>query len=156
MADPRWRTVPDPSLMINDVIMTLLLLLKVINLLPNLLILLDTLLFKYFLFWGEKIDGSWILQINSTIWRDNDIKLPHCVNQVSLYVGNDDYILLRFFEVIEGVSEAPPGRRRQKNPSLHRVKSIVNPLLNPPGDFFISSTFTRSLFERGKGGSYLI
>ena len=55
MADPRWRTVPDPSLMINDVIMTLLLLLKVINLLPNLLILLDTLLFKYFLFWGEKL-----------------------------------------------------------------------------------------------------
>ena len=48
MADPRWGTVPDPSLMINDVIMTLLLLLKVINLLPNLLILLDTLLFKYF------------------------------------------------------------------------------------------------------------
>ena len=55
MADPRWRTVPDPSLMINDVIMTLLLLLKVINLLPNLLILLDTLLFKYFSFWGEKL-----------------------------------------------------------------------------------------------------
>ena len=55
MADPRWRTVPDPSLMINDVIMTLLLLLKVINLLPNLLILLDTLLFKYFLFWREKL-----------------------------------------------------------------------------------------------------
>ena len=55
MADPRWRTVPDPSLMINDVIMTLLLLLKVINLLPNLLILLDTLLFKYFLFWGETL-----------------------------------------------------------------------------------------------------
>ena len=67
MADPRWRTVPDPSLMINDVIMTLLLLLKVINLLPNLLILLDTLLFKYFSFWGENIDGSWILEINSTI-----------------------------------------------------------------------------------------
>ena len=55
MAAPRWRTVPDPSLMINDVIMTLLLLLKVINLLPNLLILLDTLLFKYFSFWGEKL-----------------------------------------------------------------------------------------------------
>ena len=55
MADPRWRTVPDPSLMINDVIMTLLLLFKVTNLLPNLLILLDTLLFKYFLFWGEKL-----------------------------------------------------------------------------------------------------
>ena len=55
MADPRWRTVPDPSLMINDVIMTLLLLLKVINLLPNLLILLDTLLFKYSSFWGEKL-----------------------------------------------------------------------------------------------------
>ena len=61
MADPRWRTVPDPSLMINDVIMTLLLLLKVINLLPNLLILLDTLLFKYFSFWGEKLTevGFW-------------------------------------------------------------------------------------------------
>ena len=70
MADPRWRTVPDPSLMINDVIMTLLLLLKVINLLANLLILLDTLLFKYFT----------------------------SLCQVSLYVGNDDYIFLCNFD----------------------------------------------------------
>ena len=48
MADPRWRTVPDPSLTINDVIMTLLLLLKVINALTNFSILSDILLFKNF------------------------------------------------------------------------------------------------------------
>lgn len=35
MADPRWWTVPDPSLVINDVIITPLPLLKVINVLAN-------------------------------------------------------------------------------------------------------------------------
>ena len=38
-----------PILVINDVIMTSLLLLKIINVLANFLILSDTLLFKYFL-----------------------------------------------------------------------------------------------------------
>ena len=42
MADPRWRMVPDPSLTINDVIMTSLLVLKVINVSTNFLILSDT------------------------------------------------------------------------------------------------------------------
>ena len=39
-----------PILVINDVIMTSLLLLKIINVLANFLILSDTLLFKYFCF----------------------------------------------------------------------------------------------------------
>ena len=55
MADPRWRMVPDLSLIINDVIMTSLPLFKAINLLAIFLILSDTLLFKYFSFRGEKL-----------------------------------------------------------------------------------------------------
>ena len=39
MADPRWRMVPVPSYIINNVIATLLLLLKVINVLVNFLML---------------------------------------------------------------------------------------------------------------------
>ena len=41
--DPRWRMVPDPSLTINDAIMTSLLVLKVTNVSTNFLILSDTL-----------------------------------------------------------------------------------------------------------------
>ena len=55
MADPRWRMVPDLFFIINDVIMTSLLLFKAINLLAIFLILSDTLLFKYFSFRGEKL-----------------------------------------------------------------------------------------------------
>ena len=43
MADLRWRMVPDPSLTINDAIMTSLLVLKVTNVSTNFLILSDTL-----------------------------------------------------------------------------------------------------------------
>ena len=59
-----------------------------------------------------KIDGIWILPINSTIRRHNVVKLRHCVNQVMpIDVGNDDYIILcnfagrirSGFEIIEGV-----------------------------------------------------
>ena len=48
--DSRWQIVP--CLVINDVTMTSLLLLKIINVLPNFLILSDTLLLKYFLLYG--------------------------------------------------------------------------------------------------------
>ena len=48
--DSRWQIVP--CLVINDVTMTSLLLLKIIDVLPNFLILSDTLLFKYFLLYG--------------------------------------------------------------------------------------------------------
>ena len=43
MADPRWRMVPVPSYIINNVIVTLPLLLKVIN------VLVDFLMLSYFL-----------------------------------------------------------------------------------------------------------
>ena len=47
MVDPRRRMLPGPFLVINDVIMTSLLLLKVIFMLANFLILFNPLLFKY-------------------------------------------------------------------------------------------------------------
>ena len=55
----RWRMVPDPSLMIVDVIGTSLLLLKIF-----MRYLLGTFLFKYILTLRSKIDGIWILPIN--------------------------------------------------------------------------------------------
>ena len=42
MVDPRWRKVPDLSLATDDVIMTSLLVLKIINMLMNLTIFSDT------------------------------------------------------------------------------------------------------------------
>ena len=49
MADPRWRMVPVPSYIINNVIVTLLLLLKVINVLVNFLMLSYFLLYLSYL-----------------------------------------------------------------------------------------------------------
>ena len=46
----------------------------------NLLILPDTLLFVATL--RGKLDEIWVLPINSFIWRYNDVKLRHCVDQV--------------------------------------------------------------------------
>ena len=57
---------PDPSLIINDVIMSSLLLLNISYVLANFLVLSDTLLFEYFSLQGKKIDGSWILPKHST------------------------------------------------------------------------------------------
>ena len=55
MAHSGWQMVPDPSLIINDVIMTSLLLLKISYVLANFLVLSDTLLFEYFLLQGKKL-----------------------------------------------------------------------------------------------------
>ena len=71
MADLRWRVVPDPSLTINDAIMTSLLVLKVTNVSTNFLILSDTFCqthydLSIFRFEG-KADAIWILPIESTI-----------------------------------------------------------------------------------------
>ena len=51
----------------SEVIMTSLLLLKIVDVFVNFLILTDTLLFKYLLLLRGKIDGIWILPINSTL-----------------------------------------------------------------------------------------
>ena len=47
-----------------------------------LFILFNTLLFKYLLLFN--IDGIWVLKIKLTLWRQNDLKLHHRVNQVML------------------------------------------------------------------------
>ena len=46
---------PDPSLIINDVIMSSLLLLNISYVLANFLVLSDTLLFEYFWLQGKKL-----------------------------------------------------------------------------------------------------
>ena len=46
---------PDPSLIINDVIMSSLLLLNISYVLANFLVLSDTLLFEYFSLQGKKL-----------------------------------------------------------------------------------------------------
>ena len=48
MANARKRMVPEPSLTMNDVIITSLLLLNIVNAFANLVVLSDTLLFKTF------------------------------------------------------------------------------------------------------------
>ena len=117
MADPRWWTVPDPSLVINDVIITSLLLLKVINVLANFCIPISsccsfcsTLYYlSTFRFEGKQrwnLDSS-----NKTkLWRQNDLKLNHRVNQVMLrswkwrviiILCNFSGRIIRGFEVIE-------------------------------------------------------
>ena len=65
MADPRWRMVPDPSLTVNDVIITSLLLLKFINVFANFCL-------SIFRFEGK---NRWNLDFAS-------VKSHHFVNQV--------------------------------------------------------------------------
>ena len=48
MEDPRWRMVPVPLMIINDVIVTTILLLNIIYMLTNFLILFDRILFNFF------------------------------------------------------------------------------------------------------------
>ena len=60
MADPRRRMVADPSLTVNDVIMTSLRLLKFINVFSNFYLLV------FFALRG-KIDGTWILPASNRI-----------------------------------------------------------------------------------------
>ena len=63
MVVPRWRMLPVSFLVINDVIVTSLLLLKIFCVSQ----LLDTLLFKCFSFFLSILREIWILTKNSTI-----------------------------------------------------------------------------------------
>lgn len=94
MADPIWPMVR--FLIVNDVIMTSLLLLKIIDVLANLFIFSNTQLFKVFFALSEKISG--ILQINSTIWVIFTLNFKsNCSNhgiKLCLDVANDEYVIL--------------------------------------------------------------
>ena len=89
---------------INDVIMTSQLGLKILNDLANFSILSDTSMYFRFIATLREI---WILPINSTIWRFNDIKLRHGVNQV-MPRCEFDVRIMSGFEVIRRASDAPP------------------------------------------------
>ena len=73
------RMLSVPLFINNDVIMTSLLLLKIIYCSPTSVILSETLLFAYLM---PTLREIWMLSVNLTIWRSNDVILRHCVNQV--------------------------------------------------------------------------
>ena len=114
---------------INDVIMTSQLGLKILNDLANFSILSDTSMYFRFIATLREI---WILPINSTIWRFNGIKLRHGVNQV-MPRCEFDVRIMSGFEVIRRASDAPPPvppssrlhkakKKRKNSPGLNRVK----------------------------------
>ena len=81
MADPRWRMVPVPSYIMNNVIVTSLLLLKVINVLVNFLML------SNFLLYLSNFQCDVIITSNYVI-----VSMTLCLD-----IGNDEYIILGNF-----------------------------------------------------------
>lgn len=121
MLDSKWWMVSVP-LIINDFIVTSLLLLKFI-VLANSLILLQTPYCLTSFGFMATLRGILILPLNSAIWRHNDVKIRYCVNQVNylcLDDGNDECIILYKFCWSYHVIEAGPpkplrfGRWKQK------------------------------------------
>ena len=121
MLDPKWWMVSVP-LIINDFIVTSLLLLKFI-VLANSLILLQTPYFLTLFGFMATLRGILILPLNSAIWRHNDVKIRYCVNQVNylcLDDGNDECIILcKFCWPYHVIEAGPPkplsfGRWKQK------------------------------------------
>lgn len=109
MADPRRLMVADPSLTVNDVIMTSLRLLKFLNVFSNFYLLV------FFALRG-KIDGTWILPASNRIILSTKLCLD---------AGNNEYVILcnfggriiSGFKVIEGGAPEvplPPGCRKFK------------------------------------------
>ena len=97
MADPRWRMVPVPSYVINNVIVTSLLLLKVINVLVNFLMLSNFLLYLSNFPFMVTLRGTWIRQRIEqcvVIMTSNYVILSITV---CLDIGNDEYIILGNF-----------------------------------------------------------
>ena len=96
MLDPRWWMVSVPSLITNDFVMTSLLLLKIIVLVNTSWFYCRHLFLTLFRFMAT-LRGILILPLNSAIWRQNDVKLRYCVNQVNYFClddGNDECIIL--------------------------------------------------------------
>ena len=135
MLDPRWWMVSVPSLITNDFVMTSLLLLKIIVLVNSPWFYCRHLFLTLFRFMAT-LRGILILPLNSAIWRQNDVKLRYCVNQVNylcLDDGNDECIILCNFVGRDWSvpSEAPHvGRWKQKKPGWiglsHRVQDKID------------------------------
>ena len=97
MADPRWRMVPVPSYVINNVIVTSLLLLKVINVLVNFLMLSNFLLYLSNFPFMVTLRVTWIrqrIEQCDVIMTSNYVILSITV---CLDIGNDEYIILGNF-----------------------------------------------------------
>ena len=145
MADSRWWMVPDPSLILNDVIMTSQLLFKII------------LNFFLTISWF-----CWILRINLTIWVHNDIKLRHSVNQVVPTIGD------KIVETLYGNRVNRDQRTKESAPlpcpvhsklgcllfsigSSTRRRKIVSQIHWHPNEVFVSFIlFETSSFRSGK------
>ena len=116
---------PPPFLVINDVIMTSLLLLKIICLLANFVYFIRDLTIYVFIALST-FSEMWILLINWTTWRHNDVRLRHIVSQVIPrrwmstlpIVCNFGGRRLSGFQVMES--------RKPKKPSLNKVKTWYN------------------------------
>ena len=112
MADPRWRMVPVPSYIMNNVIVTSLLLLKVINVLVNFLMLSNFLLYLSNFPFMVTLRG---IRIRQGIEQCDVIMTSNYVIvsiNLCLDIGNDEYIILDNFGGV--LSEAKKKKEEKK------------------------------------------
>ena len=114
MADPRWRMVPVPSYIMNNVIVTSLLLLKVINVLVNFLMLSNFLPYLSNFPFMVTLRGIRIrqgMEQCDVIMTSNYVivSITLCLN-----IGNDEYIILGNFGGV--LSEAKKKKKKKTRP----------------------------------------
>ena len=112
MADPRWRMVPVPSYIMNNVIVTSLLLLKVINVLVNFLMLSNFLLYLSNFPLMVTLRG---IRIRQEIEQCDVIITSNYVivsMTLCLDIGNDEYIILGNFGDV--LSEPKKKKKKKK------------------------------------------
>ena len=112
MADLRWRMVPVPSYIMNNVIVTSLLLLKVINVLVNFLMLSNFLLYLSNFPLMVTLRG---IRIRQEIEQCDVIITSNYVivsMTLCLDIGNDEYIILGNFGGV--LSEAKKKKKKKK------------------------------------------
>ena len=105
LADPRWRMLP---------IMTSLLWIYMFIIYNQLPWFYQRPYYLSIFRFMSTLSEIWVLPINLTIWRHNDARLRHCVNQVMPEVGNDEYIIVHNFSI--GGLRGPPVTGSNKSP----------------------------------------
>ena len=134
MADPRWRILPVPfcNKWRHDDITAIVKYHLCVSQLPW--FYQRPYYLRIFRFMST-LREIWILQINLTIWRQNDVILPHWFNQVmprscrmisKLLCAILVAVRWAFWRY-RGVLRAPlPGRRKQKRPGLNMVNRFFS------------------------------
>ena len=115
MADPRWRMVPVPYYIMNNVIVTSLLLLKVINVLVNFLMLSNFLPHLSNFPFMVALRGIRIrqgMEQCDVIMTSNYVivSITLCLN-----IGNDEYIILGNFGGVLSEAKKKKRKRKKKN-----------------------------------------